>query len=306
MKDNRLIEMRVMRSVVETGGFSAAARQMGVSQAFISQVVNRVEKRLGVKLLHRSTRSQRLTAEGEYYVKEAIKITDRVDFFESDFLNQSSQVTGLLRVTVPVAFGYDQILPRIPQFMDQHPEIKVIINLNDEVCNLIDSGYDIAIRMGELDNSSMKIRKLCDLRRAVVASPAYVAKFSQPREPSDLASHNCLMWYGRRDSLNRWSFAVDGEEQVITAKGNFGSTDGLALTHQCLQGRGIMRMAEHLAMPYIRKGKLVHLLKSYEITGQTAIHAMYLPERDLLPRIRVFVGFMVECFREPPWINYEL
>lgn len=306
MKDNRLLEMRIMRAIVEAGGFSAAARQLGVSQAFISQSIHGLERRLGVKLLHRSTRGHRLTAEGEYYVTEATRITENVDRFESDFLSLRAQVSGALRITIPVAFGYDQILPRLPQFMEQHPDIEVTVNLNDEVTNLIESGFDVAIRMGVLENSSLIRRKLCDLRRLVVAAPSYVAKHGQPKAPADLAAHNCLTWFGRREHLNRWPFMVGEEQQIISVTGNFRSTDGLALSHQCLSGCGIMRMAEHLALPYIRQGRLVRLLRTHEFVDQTAIHAVYLPERHPLPRIRAFVDYMVDCFKYPPWMEYSL
>ena len=298
--------MRVMRAIVEAGGFSAAARQLGVSQAYISQTVHRLERRLGVKLLHRSTRGHRLTAEGEYYVTEATRITETVDRFESDFFSLRTQVSGALRITIPVAFGYDQILPRLPQFMEQHPDIEVTVNLNDEVTNLIESGFDVAVRMGVLESSSLIRRKLCDLHRLVVAAPSYVAKHGQPTKPSELAAHNCLMWFGRRDHLNRWPFMIDAEQRTISVTGNFRSTDGLALSHQCLSGGGIMRMAEHLALPYIRQGRLVHLLRSYEFVDSTAIHAVYLPERHPLPRIRAFVDYMVDCFKRPPWTDYCL
>ncbi|WP_283179056.1 LysR family transcriptional regulator [Gemmobacter sp. 24YEA27] len=306
LKDNRLLEMRVVRAIVEAGGFSAAARQLGVSQAFISQAIHGLEKRLGVKLLHRSTRGHRLTAEGEYYVTEAARITDSVDQFESDFLSLRAQVSGSLRITIPVAFGYDQILPRLPQFMEQHPDIEITVNLNDEVANLIENGFDVAIRMGVMENSTLIRRKLCDLRRLVVAAPSYIAKYGLPDTPTDLSGHNCLMWFGRREHLNRWPFIVDGEQRIIQIAGNFKSTDGLALSNHCLAGCGIMRMAEHLALPYIRQGKLVRLLRSHEFVDQTAIQAVYLPERHPLPRIRAFVDYMVESFKIPPWLSYKL
>jgi DNA-binding transcriptional LysR family regulator len=162
-------------------------------------------------------------------------------------------------------------------------------------------GVDVAIRMGRLRDSSLKARKLCDLQRVVVAAPAYVNRSGLPETPEALRDHNCLEWHGLHEHLNRWPFRLDNGRQKVVASGNFRSSNGLSLAEMCFAGVGVMRMAEHLALPAIREGRLIRLLTNYEDRDGTAIHAVYLAERRLSPRIRCFIDHLAEAFRDPPW-----
>jgi DNA-binding transcriptional LysR family regulator len=155
--------------------------------------------------------------------------------------------------------------------------------------------------MGRLQDSSLRGRKLCDLQRIVVASPAYVTKHGVPVTPNGLGRHKCLMWDGPHGHLNQWPFLINGKLEKLPVQGTFRSSDGSTLFELCVAGIGIMRLAEHLALPAIRSGKLVPLLSDYQAQDESAIHAVYLPERQLVPRVRAFVDYLVEVFREPPW-----
>ena len=299
MKDDRLIEMRVFRAVVEAGSFTGAAHILGVSQPFISQSINNLERRLGVQMLHRSTRTQRLTTEGERFLLSCREILGGIDEAEAQI--RSGDPSGDLRISAPRAFGLDQVARALPAFVARYPALTVHFSLSDTFVNLIEDNVDVAVRMGQLQDSSLRSRKLCDLQRVVVAAPSYLAARGTPVTPNGLARHNCLMWDGQHDHLNQWPFLVSGKVEKLAVQGNFRSSDGSTMFELCMAGVGIMRLAEHLALPAIRGGKLVALLSDYQAKDASAIYAVYLPERQLVPRIRAFVDHLVEVFRDPPW-----
>ncbi len=299
MKDERLLEMRVFKAVVEAGGFTAAAHLLGVSQPFVSQSMHALERRLGVQLLHRSTRTQRLTPEGDRFLVSCNNLLEGIDQAEAQI--RSSEPTGDLRISAPQAFGIDQVVPALPGFMTRHPKLTVHFSMSDTPVNLIADNIDVAVRMGHLQDSSLRSRKLCALQRIVVASPGYVTTHGRPVTPQGLVHHNCLMWDAPRAHLNHWPFLSGGKPESVAAHGNFRSADGTTLYRLCVAGVGIMRLAEHLALPAIADRLLLPLLVEYQARDDTAIHLVYLPERQLVPRIRAFVDHFVEVFRTPPW-----
>lgn len=301
MKDDRLAAMRVFQAVVETGGFTSAARVLRVSQPFVSQTIRRLEDRLGTQLLHRSTRGQRPTAEGKLFLAACRRATDAVEAAEAELLDRRGRVSGVLRVSAPLAFGLDQLVPLLPGFLDAYPDLDLSLSLSDDSANLIEDQIDVAIRMGHLRDSSLKSRKLCSLQRVVVASPAFLAARGTPVHPEELGNYDCLMWEGAREHLNRWPFRVEGALQTVQARGRFRSNNGMSLYEMCLAGSGIMRLAEHLARPAIRQGLLSPLLEEFQAVDDSAFHAVFLPERDLLPRIRVFVDHLASHLRSPGW-----
>lgn len=293
--------MRVFQTVVETGGFTAAAHVLGVSQPFVSQTIGRLEDRLGVRLLHRTTRGHRLTAEGEVFLRGCSRAIDAVDAAEAEVQRGRQRVAGELRVSAPMAFGLDRVVPILPDFMQRHPDLTISVSLSDEVSNLVEDRIDVAIRMGRLRDSTLVSRRLCDLQRIVVASPEFIERNGRPGVPSDLARFDCLLWQGGQEHLNRWQFVVDGAALTIPVAGRFRSDNGMSLYQMCVGGVGILRLAEHLARPAIANGRLVPLLEHFQASDETALHAVFLPERDLLPRIRAFVDFLVSAYREPRW-----
>ncbi|WP_349367765.1 LysR family transcriptional regulator [Salinarimonas sp.] len=301
MRDDRLVEMRVFQALVATGGFGAAANALGVSQPFVSQTIQRLEARLGTKLLHRTTRGHRLTEEGERYLDAARRVIDAVEAAEADWQRSEAQVEGLLRVSAPIAFGLDRITPLMPDYLRRHPNVSLDLRLTDDVENLIDDRIDVAVRMGKPTDSSLMHRRLCGLQRIVVATPELVARFGTPERPADLARLPCVAWDGSREHLNRWKFVEDGEVVTFHAESRFRSNQGMSLYQMCLGGFGVMRIAEHLARPAIADGRLVQLLPDHHAVDDTEIYALFLPDRRMAPRIRSFVDFMVEAFRAPDW-----
>lgn len=299
MKDERLVEMRVFQAVVDAGSFTGAAHSLGVSQPFVSQSLHNLECRLNVKLLHRSTRTQRLTAEGQRFLLSCKEIFGGIDNAEAEV--RSGHLVGELRISAPRAFGLDQIVPALPGFISRFPELTIHFSLSDAMVNLIEDNFDVAIRMGQLQDSSLRSRKLCDLQRIVVAAPSYIDTHGVPVTPHGLTRHECLMWDGLHDRLNQWPFEINGKLEKIPVHGRFRSSDGSTLFELCTAGMGIMRLAEHLAVPAIRSGKLIPLLSDYLGKDSAAIHAVYLAERQLTPRVRAFVDYLVEVFESPPW-----
>lgn len=301
MKDDRLVAMRVFLAVVDGGGFTAAARQLGVSQPFVSQSMQRLEERLGARLLHRTTRGHRLTTEGEDFVRGARRALAAIDEAEAGLAQSHASPGGHLRVSAPVAFGLDRVVPLLPAFLARHPAISLDLRLTDDSENLIDERIDVAIRMGRLPDSRLMHRRLCGLQRVVVAAPDLLRRHPAPRQPADLASMPCLAWDGAREHLNRWHFVVDGTPFVFRARSRFHSNDGMALYQMCLQGVGVMRLAEHLARPAIAEGRLVQLLADHTAEDDSAIYAVFLPDNRILPRLRVFIDHLAGAFRPEPW-----
>ena len=299
MKDDRLLELRVFEAVVHAGGFTNAAHGLGVSQPFVSQTIKRLETRLGTQLLHRTTRGQRLTSEGETFLDKARHAIAAVDAIDASVLNDHTQIAGVLRVTAPIAFGLDRVTPLMPDFMRAFPQLELDLRLTDDIENLLEAGVDVAVRMGRMPDSGLLSRRLCSLQRLVVAAPKLLEKYGTPRVPADLANLPCLAWDGNRAHLNRWDFSVDGEIRTFRVTSRFRSNQGMTLYQMCLAGQGVMRMAEHLARPEIQSGRLVELLPEFNSDDDTTIQLVFLPNREIVPRVRGFVDFMTAAFKVP-------
>lgn len=206
-----------------------------------------------------------------------------------------------MRVSAPIAFGLDRITPLVPEFLTRHPNLSLDLRLTDDHENLIEDGIDVAIRMGPLSDSSLVHKKLCQLRRVVFAAPDLVARHGMPQTPADLALMPCIAWDVSREHLNRWSFRKDDETVNFRAQSRFRGNQEMLLFQMCLAGIGFMRVADHLARPAIRQGRLVQLLSDYAPADDGAIQAVFLPDRQIVPRIRSFLDFVTDAFRAPDW-----
>jgi len=265
--------------------------------------MNNLEKRLGVALLRRSTRQVRLTEEGTTFLGACKKILGDIDMAEGEISSTGSSLTGNLRITAATSFGMDQIVPLLPEFMHTNPGIRIRLSLSDNLDDIIGSGFDVAIRMGNLQDSMLLSRKLCHLQRLIVAAPSYLEKHGTPTHPNDLINHNCLLWEAPMGHLNHWPFMIDQQRTCIDIQGNFRFSTGMASVELCLAGVGLTRMAEHFAIPAIRKKQLVPLLSDYLAHDDTAIYAVYAKERHVHPRVRAFINYLLEKFKTPPWIS---
>ncbi|HUP30517.1 MAG TPA: LysR family transcriptional regulator, partial [Usitatibacter sp.] len=212
-------DMAAFVKAVELGGFSIAAREMGLTPSAISKLVTRLEDRLGVRLLNRTTRRLALTPEGEAYFHRTQRILSEIDEAENEVARFRAQPKGLLRINVGTAFGMHQLTPALPDFLARYPEVKVDLTVTDRVVDLIEEGADLGIRLGTLPDSSLVARKICDLERVVCASPAYLRRHGTPKKPEDLLKHNCMS-ISHSPALRRWPFETRDGVRHIEVGGN--------------------------------------------------------------------------------------
>ena len=290
---NRFAEMEVFVRAVELGGFSAAARALGMTPSAVSKPVGRLEARLGVRLLNRSTRQLQLTAEGSAFHDRSVRLlADLVEAERGTAANDTPR--GRLSVNANVPFGEAALLPLVPAFLERYPEIALDIVLTDEVIDLIEHRTDVAVRAGPLKSSSLVARKLGATRKAILASPGYLARRGTPRTPADLARHNCL-GFNRTRTLNGWPLLDGGRLVTFPAVGNTQVSDGASLQRLAVAGVGLARLAVFHARDDIAAGRLVPVLEDCNPGDLEEIHAVFLGHGGWLPaRVRVFLDFLVE------------
>ena len=297
--DNRSGEMAVFVAAAESGSFSGAARKLRLSPSAVSKLVARIEDRLGVPLFTRSTRALLLTAEGSAYLERARRILADMD--EAERLvatGADAPARGRLRISASVGFGEICLLPLVPQFLAQHPQVELDISLTDAVIDLVDERTDIAIRVGALRDSALKARKLLETRRMIVASPAYLERHGVPKHPEDLAQHNCLRFNFRRN-LDEWPFRdpATGEAFRVPVSGNAFGNNGVILRQLVLDGLGLARLGTFHTAADVAAGRLTGVLEAYNAGDIEDIHAVYVGHEHLSARIRAFVDFMAVAIR---------
>lgn len=294
-------QMLLFAKVVEEGGFSAAARREGLTPSAISKQISQLEDRLGVRLLNRSTRGMSLTEEGNTFYKRCVVIAEKIEEAESEIASLSDHPQGTLRLSSTVAFGKTQLLPILPKFLDDNPDIRVALELTDRPVDLVEGQIDVAIRFTEqIDDESLVARKLAKNQRVCCASPDYVRRFGMPATPEDLLRHNCLT-LTTVSRWNDWQFPNGTGLKSLRVKGNFEANSADAVYHAALAGVGIARLSTYLVEPDIRAGRLVRVLPDY-VYEESEILAVYSDRRNLSPKIRAFVDFLADSFDgAPPW-----
>jgi len=292
---NQLHVMRVFAKVVETGSFIAASEALGISRPMASKHVARLEHSLGVKLLNRTTRTISVTEAGRAFYTRCLDIFARVDEAVQEAGNLRVEPKGQLRISAPHSFGRKHLARSIARFQQVFPDIEVDLTLNDRVIDLVDEGFDLAVRIGHLADSSLIARKLSDCTLNVCAAPSYLAAHGEPKIPQDLAAHNCLVYCYLAEG-NGWGFSKNGKNQTVKVTGNFKANSGDAVIEVAAQGLGIVMEPDFMTNTYLKAGKLVALLSDYEITPR-GIYAVY-PQDRLLPRkTRAFVDFLVGQYK---------
>ena len=284
--------MEVFDAVITRGSFSAAARVLGLSPSAVSRIVAGIEDRLGVRLVVRTTRALAVTPEGEAYHRAAQRILADLAEVEQTISDQAAP-SGRLRVSSTLSYGRRFIVPHLPEFMDRYPGIMVDISLTDTVIDLVEDRADVAIRVGPLPDSPLIARRLGDSRRAVVASPAYLARFGTPTTPDDLRDHRCIGFNFRRMHPG-WLFKVDGEDTQLMIKPSVETNNGDTATQLAVAGAGIARVGLFNVSEEIDAGRLVEILKDYCPYDIEPFHALYLGGATLPARVRVFIDFLAE------------
>ncbi|MGM4907022.1 LysR family transcriptional regulator [Tardiphaga sp. 866_E4_N2_1] len=293
---NRSGEMEVFTRVVELGGFSTAARAFRMTPSAVSKLVARLEARLGVRLINRSTRKLQLTPEGSAFYERALRILDEISAAEREAAIGATP-SGLLRVNTSVPFGLRLLLPLLPDFAKRYPDIKVEVVLTDLVVDLLEERADVAIRVGLMRESRLLARKLGESRMVVVAAPDYLKERGAPKTPDNLADHN-LLRFGFAKWENGWPFKIGGETIAVMPSGNALVSDGEAMQHLAVAGMGLARLARFHVEADIKAGRLVPVLEAFNPGDIEPIHAVFVGHGGQLPaRVRAFLDYLVETVR---------
>jgi DNA-binding transcriptional LysR family regulator len=296
---DHLANIRVFTRVIEAGGFTAAADKLGLSRAAVSKAVIDLETELGVRLLERTTRRVRPNEIGLAYYEKCVRIL--LELQEADDAARQLHQTprGTLRINAPVSFALLHLRPVIAAYATAYPEVTVAIDLSDRFVDLIDEGYDLAIRIARLEDSSLVARRICAARRVLCAAPSYLAKNGTPQTPTDLADHSCLV-YGN-SARGQWRLIGSDGEHTVAVSGRMASNNGDMLACCAVEGHGITLLPTFIVGPDLQTGRLEVVLPEYA-PPEIAIHAVYPPSRHLAAKVRTFVDLMVEHFgTRPTW-----
>ncbi len=290
--------MRALRAfvrAVELGSFTAAASELEVGQPTVSRWISGLEKRLGTTLISRTTRSHSLTEAGRVYFDYCRRILDTVDAAESHVRSLQGSPSGSLRVTIPMSFGRLWVVPAIPRFLERHPRIDLDLEMSDRWTDLIREGFDLAIRIGNLPDSTLMSTRLGATRRVVVGAPAYFDTHGRPQTPDDLREHECLLYTGVAEP-HSWSFGHDGESQTVRVQGGFSANNGEAVREVALAAGGVAMLPTWLVGADLRRGALEEVLAPYASPGLD-MRAVYPAAERVPPKTEAFVAFLREALR---------
>lgn len=293
-------DMAAFVRVVEKGGFSPAARELGLTPSAISKLVTRMESRLGVRLLNRTTRRLALTPEGEAFFHRAQRILADIEEAENEVARFRARPRGKLRVNVGTAFGYHQLVPALPEFLARYPEMEVELTMTDRIVDLVEEGADVGLRTGHLADSSLVSRKICDMERVICASPAYLERHGRPGKPEDLLGHNCLVIAGT-PQFQRWPFRFPEGVREVAVAGNVSASNAETLVQLAVNGLGIIRLADVVVGEAIAQGRLECVLADSHHVEPLPLHAVFPHGRHRSPRVAALVEFLLEKFSDAPW-----
>lgn len=294
-----LTGMAVFARVVECGGFSAAARSLGLSKSAVSKQVAALEERLGARLLHRTTRRMSLTEPGAAFLDACRLVLAEAEAAEAAVGALQAEPRGVLRVNAPMTFGTMHLSAAIPDFLARYPMLSVDLVLNDRFVDLVEEGFDVAVRIGELADSSLMVRRLAPMRRVLVASKAYLDAHGRPRTLADLSRFDCLS-YAYSSTADEWRFDGPAGEESVRVKGRLRANNGEALKAAAMAGMGIISAPTFIVGPELMAGRLERVLPAYE-WRRAAIHAVWPPGRQPAPKVRAIVDFLARRFGPSPY-----
>jgi DNA-binding transcriptional LysR family regulator len=274
--------------VAENESFTLASKKMAISTAQVSRQVSALEKRLNIKLFYRTTRKVSLTEEGRVFYQHCRSVLDGLDAAERAITNLQSKPQGKIKLTAPVAYGEKQILPLVNNFIKQYSDVEVSAYLSNRQVDIVEDGYDLAIRLGKLGDSTMMAKKLGKRTNYVCASPEYLDKQGIPHSISELNKHSCLL-----GTLDYWHFRESGREKSLRVTGRLRYNNGYSLTDAALKGLGIVQLPDYYVEQYIQSGELLTLLDNYRAPDE-GIWAVYPQNRHLSPKIRLLVDYFAE------------
>jgi len=294
----------IFAKVAETGSFARAADELSLSQATVSKAITRLEARMKTMLFHRTSRRVSLTESGHASLDRATRILEEGEAVETEITEQSNSLRGLIRVSAPMSFGVARLAPILPDFMKAHPEVALDVQFNDKQVDLVAERFDLALRIANLDDSSLLARRLCRVRILLVGSPAYFEQHGRPRHPRDLANHKALQYaYSRSGTAWRFRHKWHGEfTQAMST--NLIANNAEALTPALLAGLGVALQPEFLAWQDLQSGALETVMDEWEVEP-IALHIVTPPGRSRPVRVQAFIDYLVERFTQAPWAQYD-
>ena len=279
--------------VAEYESFTKAAKKIGISTAQVSRQVSALEQRLNIKLLYRTTRKVSLTEEGRVFYQHCRGVLDGLDAAEQAVTNLQSKPQGMIKLTTPVTYGEQQLMPLVNDFMVQYSDIEVTAFLSNQQVDLIEEGYDLAIRIGKLRDSTMMAKKLSSRTNFVCAAPSYIEKYGIPHSLTELGQHNCLL-----GTLVYWHFKESGKEKNIRVTGSVRYNSGYSLVDAAIKGLGIVQLPDYYVQKHLESGELVSLLDNLR-EPEEAIWALYPHNRHLSPKIRLLLDYLAAHLSKP-------
>ncbi len=291
---DRLANILAFVTVAETNSFAETARRLNIANSVVSKRVKDLEGYLGTRLLQRTTRHVALTDAGYQYFDHARRIIHELAEVEEHLRYQNENPVGDVRVSAPVTFGTKFLGPAIASFLDKYPDVGVRLFLGDRSAELTQEDFDLAIRIGDIANTSLVARKLAESRRVTVASPAYLKQHGRPEKPQDLSQHNCMVYSGVNDG-KAWCYRINGRKHLQPVAGRFSSDNGSLLLDAALRDCGITVLPSFIVGNHVNSGDLEILLEDYE-EEPMLIQAVYVPQRHLSARTRKFIDHLVQYF----------
>lgn len=301
----RLAEMMTFAKVVQTKSFSEAARELATSKSLVSKQVSNLENALGVRLLNRTTRRMSLTEIGAAYYEHCARIAHEIDAASETVTQLQAEPRGVLRITSPVIFASLHLAPALHTFLQRFDQVEVELNASDRIIDIVEEGYDLAIRITDHPAAAMVARKIAPVRWVTCAAPKYLKRHGTPVTPQDLRHHQCLLYQGIPAPRSGWRYRVGSKEVAPAVSGRCRVNNSEVLLQMALDGAGIIVFPTYILGPLLKSGRLTQILPEYVANPDTLLYATYLPNRYMQPKVRAFIDHLLEHFGpEPHWDKF--
>lgn len=294
--------LKLFVRIASTANISLAGRELNISPAVASAHISKLEETLGVRLIHRTTRKVSLTDDGKLFLPHAQEVLDSIETAQAAVGSAAQTPQGTLRVTAPASFGRMHLIPALPEFLEQFPKLNIDFRFSDSILDVVEGGFDVAIRDAELKDSNLHAKKLADDRRIIVASKSYINKYGAPETPSDLKNHKVVNLTG----LEVWEFKGSHGVTSVKTPNYLRMDNGEAVRDACIQGCGITLTATWCSYPHLESGELVQILQDYPLATDCALWAVYPSNRLLAPKVRAFIDFLAKRFSGTPYWDKKL